>query len=89
VEAGYEIPVGPVVVRPYAGIGALFVSVSTTLGGAESSDTRSTVALWPGCTVTYDVPRSPVFVGGDTRLLIATAGGDPSLGVFATGGVRF
>ena len=89
VEAGYELPLGPVRVRPYAGMGALFISASTTMGAREASDTRTSFALWPGCTVTYDVPESNVFVGGDTRLLIATAGGDPSFGAFVTAGMRF
>lgn len=89
VEAGYELPLGPVRVRPYAGMGALFVGASTKVGARESSDTRASFALWPGCTVTYDVPDANVFVGGDTRLLIATAGGDPSFGAFVTAGTRF
>jgi hypothetical protein len=89
VEGGYDFPVGPVILRPYAGVGALFASVSTKADGSDTSETRSSLALWPGCTVSYDLPRSSIFVGGDTRVVIVTSGGDPSLGVFATGGARF
>lgn len=33
--------------------------------------------------------HSSFYVGGDSRLVIATKGGDPSFGLFATGGMRF
>jgi hypothetical protein len=88
-EVGYDISVGPVIIRPYAGLGALFATASFKSGSEESSSTNGSFALWPGCTVMYDFPRSSFFIGGDTRLVIATSGGDPSFGMFATGGMRF
>lgn len=89
-EVGYEIPVGPVIIRPYAGIGVLLALASSSGGGGSStSDTTSSLAFWPGCTATYGFPDSKFFVGADTRILIATSGGDPSFGMFATGGMRF
>ncbi len=84
VEVGYDIHAGPVIVRPYGGVGLGVALVS--LG--DESDSKSSLALWPGCQVTYDIPRSPVFVGGDARLLVMTSGGDPSFGMFATAGMR-
>ena len=88
-EVGYELPAGPVVVRPYGGVGAMFAKISMKAGGDDKSDTSSSIAFWPGCTVTYQLPRSSLYVGGDTKLLVVTEGGDPSFGLFATGGMRF
>lgn len=88
-EVGYEIPAGPVLVRPYGGVGAMFATISMKGGGEATSDSSSSIAFWPGCTVTYRIPRSSFYVGGDTKLVIATEGGDASLGLFATGGMRF
>jgi hypothetical protein len=88
-EGGYDIPVGPVVIRPYGGLGMLVALVSLSAGGESKSDSSTSFALWPGCTVTYAIPRSSFYVGGDTKVVIATKGGDPSFGMFATGGMRF
>jgi hypothetical protein len=90
IEAGYDARLGPVVVRPYGGVGAIFASVSSKAGGQEKSDTSSSFAFWPGCTVTYAIPKtSGFYAGGDMKVVIATEGGDPSFGMFATGGMRF
>ncbi|NOU33282.1 MAG: hypothetical protein HOO96_35745 [Polyangiaceae bacterium] len=80
-EGGYDFHVGPVVIRPYGGIGPAFV-----LGGGE---TRAALGFWPGATAYYGIPSTPVTVGADTRVLFNTAGGDPSFGFSVTGGVRF
>ncbi len=88
-EIGYELPVGPVAIRPYGGIGMAFVNVTLKAEGQEDDKSNSSLALWPGCTVTYAIPKTPAFVGGDARLLIITKADDPSFGMFATGGVRF
>jgi len=88
-EGGYDIPVGPVVIRPYAGVGVIVAMVSLKAGGESNSDTSTSLAFWPGCTVTYAIPRSSFYVGGDTKVVIATKGGDPSFGMFATGGMHF
>ena len=91
VEGGYDIPAGPVVVRPYLGLGAATVKFSApniNLGGfgstsLSSSDTK--FALWPGATVLY--PIGPAFVGGDARFLIVDQFN--AFSVFATGGIQF
>jgi hypothetical protein len=89
VEVGYDLPVGPVVVRPYGGVGVAFVTASMKAEGEEQSNTKTSLALWPGCAVTYAIPRTPAFVGADARVLVITRADDPSFGMFATGGVRF
>ncbi len=88
-EVGYDVPVGPVVLRPYGGVGAIFATVSLTTGGQSQGDTSASLAVWPGFNVAYAIPRTPIFVGVDTKLILATKGADPSFGLFATGGMRF
>jgi hypothetical protein len=88
-EVGYSIPVGPVTVRPYAGVGLLVAMISQKAGSQESSDSATSLAFWPGCTALYSIPHSPAFVGIDSRLLLATEGSGVAFGAFATGGMRF
>jgi hypothetical protein len=83
-EAGYEFAAGPILVRPYGGVGVAFDSYS--FGGygcnevtgvgcgvgpgyyAPSSNTSS-VALWGGGTAMYDFKNhGPWFVMGDMRI---------------------
>ena len=89
-EAGYDIRFGRALVRPYAGVGMLFASATIKgLNGQDASASNTSLGIFPGVTASYDVPRSNVFVGADLRLLFSTEGGDPSLGAFVTGGMRF
>ena len=96
VEGGYDIEAGPVLVRPYLGLGDVIASVSTpvtsspflggTIGGSTS---EGHFGFWPGGTVLY--PIENFFVGGDLRYLIVT-GSDAhfnAFGIFATGGMKF
>lgn len=91
VEGGYDIAAGPVVVRPYLGLGAATAKASfpggsvagISLPGGDSSDTK--FALWPGATVLY--PIDNFFVGGDARFLIVDNFNAFSL--FATAGLQF
>jgi hypothetical protein len=75
VEGGYDITAGPLVVRPYAGLGPVWASVSVqsntpapvpVQGTAASS---SNVGLWLGGAVLYPVTPN-VGLGGDARELI-------------------
>jgi hypothetical protein len=84
-EVGYDFEVGPVILRPYAGLGLAALSVSATTAGVSASDTVTKLVIWPGLTALYGVPASRFFVGGDTRLL--TVPGGPALGLFAVGGM--
>lgn len=62
-ELGYDIGAGPVLIRPYAGAGALM------RGGA--SDTG---LVYPGLTAHYLIPKSPAFVGADAKVLVPLEG---------------
>jgi outer membrane protein with beta-barrel domain len=88
-EVGYDLRVGPVTIRPYAGVGVVFLASSVTIGNQSASHSESSLALYPAVTAQFNIPHSDFFVGGDARLLILTRGGDPSLGLFATGGMKF
>jgi len=88
-EVGYDIHVGPVTIRPYAGVGIAFVTASSSYLGNDVSETNSSLLLYPGATAHWNIPRSNFFVGGDTRMLILTRGGDPSFGFYATAGMKF
>jgi len=91
VEGGYDIAAGPVVVRPYVGLGAATAKATipgfnfggVNLPSTSVSDTK--FALWPGATVLY--PLGQAFVGGDARFLVLDNYNAFSL--FATGGVQF
>ena len=92
VEGGYDIAAGPVIVRPYLGLGPAIVHVSlptVCIGagfgcvGGSASDTR--FGFWPGVTVLY--PIDNFFVGGDARFLVVSDSSAFSL--FATGGMTF
>ena len=85
-EGGYDFLVGPVVVRPYAGLGIAWLTASVSGAGVNTSVTDSKFVIWPGGMVLYDVPDSSFFVGGDLRLL--TVPGGPALGLFAFVGAR-
>jgi hypothetical protein len=94
VEGGYDIEAGPVVVRPYLGLGDVIGHVNVPPvcpfgvcvgGGSESS---GSFGLWPGAAVL--VPIDSFFVGGDTRFVISTDNSDFSaFSLFATGGMKF
>lgn len=62
-ELGYDIGVGPMLFRPYGGVGAHVLS-RTTAGS------NTTALVYPGLAVHYLIPRSPAFVGGDAKVLI-------------------
>jgi hypothetical protein len=98
-EGGYDLDVGPVVIRPYLGLGDDIIGFSasrsvtfngiTVVGGASGSS--SYFALWPGGTVMY--PIQNFFVGGDVRFMIVPSAPDGldsvAFNVYATGGLQF
>jgi len=91
VEGGYDLAAGPVVIRPYLGLGPAtgratipgisFGGVSTP--AVTASDTK--FGVWPGATVLY--PLGSAFVGADARFLIVD--NFNALSLFATGGLQF
>jgi len=90
-EGGYDIAAGPVVVRPYLGLGAATAVASipafdfggVTMPASSATDTR--FGLWPGASVLY--PLGSAFIGADARYLIVEDYN--AFSVFATGGVQF
>src|SRR5215471_8506524 len=87
-EGGYDLLVGPVLIRPYLGLGFESQSVSFTCTPAalcQASTTDSNFALWVGGHVLY--PISNFFVGGDLRALFVSNAN--SIGIFAVGGMNF
>jgi hypothetical protein len=88
VEAGYDIGIGPVLVRPYGGLGILFAHDSVTTNGQSASGTENALMLYPGVTAQYLFPRSPFFVGGDTRVLLPFAKQGAAFNIFATAGLQ-
>lgn len=90
-EGGYDIGAGPVVIRPYLGLGpAMGHSSSPAISAGafsipETSTTDTRFGLWPGATVLF--PLSSAFIGADARYLIVEDFNAFSL--FATGGLQF
>jgi hypothetical protein len=87
-EGGYDIAAGPVVIRPYLGLGAATAQVSMPAipGFTEKmSNSETRFALWPGATVLY--PLGSWFIGADARFLIVDDFN--AFSMFATGGVQF
>jgi hypothetical protein len=90
-EGGYDFVAGPVVIRPYLGLGAATAKASTpsisafgiTAPGVDTSTTK--FAAWPGATLLY--PMGSAFIGADARFLVVSDFNAFSL--FATGGVQF
>ncbi len=74
-EVGYELPAGPIMVRPYVGLGLAHESVSvpsvtvdgTTFGGGSESSTD--FAFWFGATALYPV-TSNIGVGADAKIML-------------------
>lgn len=96
VEGGYDIEAGPVLVRPFLGLGDAIVHGNTVtcigfggIGCASVSGSSGYFALWPGAAVFY--PLDDFFVGGDARVLIVTSGDSSAnaFSLFATGGLTF
>lgn len=84
-EVGWDVPLGAVLVRPYAGIGAAFLS-STVISGVRSTDSETRAIVWPGASIEWVVPRTAFAIGGDLRLV--TIPGGPALSAFLTAGAR-
>jgi hypothetical protein len=95
IEGGYDIAVGPVIIRPGLGLGLAIVSAEVSgqsiLGPATTGSDSSTnpyIAL--GGSVLYDIDEQ-FFVGGDMRLqfVIGDGGDGTALIILANGGMRF
>lgn len=87
-EVGYDVGIGPLLVRPYAGAGILFNRTSITTNGFSDSVTNSELMIYPGVTAQYILPKTPVFVGGDVRAVLPLEGEAASFSLFATAGLK-
>lgn len=88
VEAGYDFGFkGRFLVRPYGGVGILFDRERNTVNDVSVSDTGSALMIYPGVTGRYNIPRTPAYVGGDTRLLIPLENKGASYQLFFVAGV--
>jgi hypothetical protein len=83
-EGGYETGAGPVILRPYLGLG--YASATTSLAGGSVSSSR--FAIWPGATALISLVG--FFVGIDGRYVIVTDSNSfNAFSLFATGGITF
>lgn len=89
-EAGYDISAGPLVVRPYAGMGLASVSVKASAPGFSLDASGTKFALWPGVTALFPIEK--FFVGVDGRYVLVTGTEKEvnanAVSLFATGGMR-
>jgi len=90
VEGGYDIAAGPVVVRPYLGLGPAFLHSSSPTfsgfgGSIGGSNTETRFSAWPGVLGLY--PIGSFFAGLDMRVLIVEHAS--AFSMFATGGMQF
>jgi hypothetical protein len=89
-EAGYDLGVGPVLLRPYAGVGYLSIKVKASAGPNEIDRSSGKIGFWPGLSVLY--PFDKYFVGIDARYVVASVDKVSSASAFtafATGGLHF
>lgn len=85
-EAGYDIGVSRLILRPVLGLGLAFRNQSANgpalANAGNQSDTRVYVA--PGASLIY--PIGNFFVGGDARLMFTTE--ETNLGLYASAGAH-
>jgi hypothetical protein len=91
-EGGYEFVAGPVIVRPFVGIGPAVLSTTTSYcpAGQPCQDFSSNpvnFAAWIGGTAL--LPLGSFFVGADLRGVIVTTDNASSVGAFGTAGMVF
>jgi len=84
-EVGYDVWIGPAMLRPSLGLGMAIGITDATIDGQTTS--VSDFALHPGMSLLF--PIDDWFVGGDVRANIVTGDGVSGLTLFANGGLRF
>ena len=78
-EVGYDIGVGPVLIRPYVGAGLLVRDAATNTG-----------LVYPGATIAYYIGDTPLYVGADGRVLLPTGDdANRAVAISGTAGVNF
>jgi hypothetical protein len=87
-EAGYELGLGPVALRPYVGVG--FMNIHFAVTGTDIDDRKSRLYVAPGVTGLFTLMGW--FVGADLRYTLVTNSGENGLhspAAFLTGGKTF
>ena len=69
-EVGYDLRVGPALIRPYAGFGLASAKLKATAGNSSIEASGSKLGLWPGAFAAYTFDK--YFVGADMRYLVVT-----------------
>ena len=78
-EVGYDIGVGPLLIRPYVGAGLLVRDAATNTG-----------LVYPGATIAYYIKDTPLYVGADGRVLLPTGDdANRAVAISGTAGVNF
>jgi outer membrane protein with beta-barrel domain len=97
VESGYGFNMGPIVLRPFFGLGLGLYSAFTNTGGNPFNfHSGAKFAFWPGVLALYNITNQ-IFVGADIRYTIVTGmdlgefatGNANAFGLYANGGYRF
>lgn len=83
-EAGYDFPVGGVILRPVIGAGLAVRTASGSGPNLDSHETDSRFYIAPGGSVIY--PIGAFFVGGDARAIVTNQ--DTTLGLYANLGAH-
>jgi hypothetical protein len=91
-EGGYDIVAGPLIVRPYVGIGPAVLTVNASFCSAgqpcqDSGGGAVKFAAWVGGNVV--LPLRAFFVGADLRGLIVSADNASAVAAFGTAGMVF
>lgn len=75
-EVGYDLAAGPFVIRPYAGVGAVYTNVTVTLpaigtfAGSRTSASDTSIGVWPGAMFLLPFEEGAAFVGVDAKMVI-------------------
>jgi hypothetical protein len=78
-EVGYDVGIGPLLLRPYVGAGLLVRDAASNTG-----------LVYPGATVAYLIKDTPAFVGADGRVLLPTGDdANRAIAISGTAGVNF
>ena len=97
VESGYGFNMGPIVLRPFFGLGLGLYSAFTNSGGNPNNPSSGAkFALWPGVLALYNI-NNQIVVGADIRYTIVTGldlGSSPTgnanaFGFYGNCGYRF
>ncbi|MBX3229047.1 MAG: hypothetical protein KIT84_01815 [Labilithrix sp.] len=88
-EGGYDWHFQSFTLRPYVGLGLFFARTS---GVGETETGGGWFSIYPALSLDYQIANTGAFLGVDSRVLFiagAPDSRDPSLCLFAVGGLRF